>query len=141
MEIEYCVGEGGTHVGTVKAEEILYQLRAIAMADVTGVLQVQDGSLEIRSTEQLPRQLRCAIASVEKSTGGIKVKFYDKLKALELLGKYLGLFDGSGADTGGESPLLEAILQATKEVSEDDLERLQQQAAADHDLVEPETLP
>ena len=87
----------------MKAEEILYQLAAIATADTTALVQVHDGALEIRSTDQLPKKLRCAIASIEKSTGGIKVKLYDKLKALELLGKYMGLFDGSGSAAGGRS--------------------------------------
>ena len=124
----------------MKAEEILYQLAAIATADTTALVQVRDGTLEIRSTDQLPKKLRCAIASIEKSTGGIKVKLYDKLKALELLGKYMGLFDGSGSVSGEDSPLLDAILQATGEVTDGEIQSLGQQAAAGHDLVEPEEL-
>ena len=55
----------------------------------------------------------CAIASVEKGSGGLKVKFYDKLKALELLGKAVGLFEG-GAQAPEDNGLLEAILTATR---------------------------
>ena len=106
------------------------------MADVTALVQVKDGALEISSTDALPKPLRCAIASVEKSTGGIKVKFYDKLKALELLGKYLGIFDASGSVGEKESPLLEAMLRSTKEVTRDELHEIQYQTAAGDDLVE-----
>ena len=123
----------------VKAEDILYQLRAIAMADTTALVQVRDGALEIRSTAELPKQLRCAIASIEKSAGGIKVKFYDKLKALELLGKYLGLFEG-GSAPAEDNALLEAILRSTGEVTESEIQALQQQTAAGDDLVEQKDL-
>ena len=72
---------------------ILQELTAIAMARATDYMSVCDGGLEIRSTNELTPEQAAAIASIERSTGGLKVKFYDKLKALELLGKYLGLFE------------------------------------------------
>lgn len=118
------------------AEEILQQLHAIATADVTGLLQIRDGQLTVSDTAGLSPSLRAAIAAIEKTAGGIKVKFYDKLKALELLGKCTGLFDGS-LQPPGESPLLEALLTATGEVMQThDIPEAEQAAAAGDDLVE-----
>ena len=117
---------------------ILEELRAIAMARATDFLTVEDGALEIRGTGELTPEQTAAIASVERSTGGLKVKFYDKLKALELLGKYLGLFEARGSlPEDRQTNLLQAILEATaKEVDVRDLPELQQAAAAGHDMVE-----
>lgn len=117
----------------ITAEEILCQLRAIALADVTKLVTVKDGAYQVADTTKIPEELRQAISSVEKSTGGIKVKFYDKLKALELLGKYLGLFDGTAESAGEESPLLAAILRTTGGGATGETE---QQAASGNDLVE-----
>lgn len=119
------------------AGEILSQLHAIATADVTALLAVRDGVLEVRSTDDLPPEVRAAICSIEKSTGGVKVKFYDKLKALELLGKYLGLFDGTAAQEDPENNLLQILLEGTKEeIDTHDIPELQQAAAVGDDLVE-----
>lgn len=117
----------------ITAEEILQQLRAIALADVTKLVTVKDGAYLVEDTTALTEDMRRAISSVEKSTVGIKVKFYDKLKALELLGKYLGLFDGSAENTGEESPLLAAILKTTGGDSPGEIE---QEATPGDDLVE-----
>jgi phage terminase small subunit len=117
---------------------ILQELRAIAMARATDFMAVRDGALDIRSTDELTPEQAAAIASIERSTGGLKLKFYDKLKALELLGKYLGLFEARQSWLDGqENNLLQAIIESTaKEVDTDDLPELQQAAAAGDDMVE-----
>ena len=121
----------------LQADEILQELYAIAMARATDYITVCDGTMQIRPTGELSARQAAAIASVERSTGGLKVKFYDKLKALELLGKYLGLFETRQAWPDQETNLLQAILAATdKEVPTIDLPELQQAAAAGDDMVE-----
>lgn len=123
----------------ISPKQLLGELRAIAMARATDFLTVRDGALEIRSTSELTPEQCAAIASVERSTGGLKVKFYDKLKALELLGKYMGLFENRAAwQSEQENNLLEILLRGTaEEVDIHDLPELQQAAAAGDDLVEP----
>lgn len=125
-------------MGECNAAGILEELWAIAMARATDYMAVREGALEIRSTDELTPMQAAAIASMERSTGGLKLKFYDKLKALELLGKYLGLFETRAAwPDSQDTNLLQAILEATeKEVATHDLPELQQAAAAGHDLVE-----
>ena len=121
----------------ITPKRVVEELAAIGFARATNFLCVSDGELTIRSTDSLSKADQAAIASVERSTTGIKLKFYDKMKALELLGKYMGMFDGSGAEEEKENNLLEAILMATQEeVDTDDLPEIQQAADDRHDLVE-----
>lgn len=117
-------------------ERILGELKAIGFARATDYLYTCGDQLVIRSTQELSPEDGAAIAAIERSSSGLKVKFYDKLKALELLGKSCGLFEGAGVQET-ENNLLEVILEATKkEMMLDDIPEAQPAAAADHDLVE-----
>lgn len=122
----------------LSGQQVLEELRCIAFARVTDYLQVDGGVLRVRDSSELTKQQRAAVASIEKTSSGMKVKFYDKLKALELLGKAMGLFEGLAAERE-DNNLLDAIVLATKkEVDTLDIPEIQQAAAAGAELVEPE---
>ena len=120
------------------SDQILKELAAIGLTRATDVLHIHDGQVVLKDAGAMKAEHAAAIASVEKTSGGWKVKFYDKLKALELLGDHLGMF-GSGNENREEerNNLLEAILASTQEVMDThDLQELQQTAASGNDLVE-----
>lgn len=119
-------------------EEILTELAAIGMTRATDVLYIEDGQVALKSPAQMGKDHAAAIASGEKTTGGWKVKFYDKLKALELLGSHLGMFgDRGGRREEEKNNLLEAILSSTQEaIDTSDIQELQQAADPGDDLVE-----
>ena len=121
----------------ISQEDILQELARIGFARVTDYLSVEGNTLDIRATRELSENQAAAVAAVERTSTGIRVKFYDKLKALELLGKQLGLFEGKTSQRGPDNHLLEAIVAATKEGMElSDLPELQQAAEDRNDLVE-----
>lgn len=102
-------------------ERVLEELCAIGFARATDYMTVGERGLTIRRTEELPPGSDAAIASMENASSGIKLKFYDKMKALELLGKVLGMFEGDTRQET-ENNLLEAILQSTSgELDTEDL--------------------
>ena len=121
----------------ITPKKVVEELAAIGFARATNFLRVSEGELTVCDTDTLSKADRAAIASIERSSNGIKLKFYDKMKALELLGKYMGMFEGKDDGEENRNNLLEAILAATQEeVETDDIPEIQQAADACRDLVE-----
>lgn len=95
-------------------------------------------TVRITNTDDLPEDKAAALAGVKQGANGIEVKLHDKVRALELLGKAVGVFDG-GRDTPTETTnnLFEAIVESAQEVLEtDDIPEIEQEAAAGVDVVE-----
>jgi hypothetical protein len=105
--------------------EVLQELRSVGLCRATDCLHIVNGKVELKP-EALSGEKGAGILSLEYTEKGWKVKFCDKLKALELLGEHLGLFREHAAREGEGCNLLEAIVGATGEdVCVDDLSELQ----------------
>lgn len=76
----------------VTADRVILELARIAFANVTDVVNVNTG----RVLEDANREDTAAIAGIRMKNGEnfteVEVKFADKLKALELLGKHMGMW-------------------------------------------------
>lgn len=83
--------------------------------------------VQLANTADIPEERKAAISSIKEGKHGIEVGSYDKIRALELLGKHLGLFDGKGgADADPENNLLQAIEESLQEdIDTDDLPEVQ----------------
>ena len=111
----------GTDFAKVVCREV-----PMTTVDEEGVLQTvtkRQQIVEIRDTSTVPKEKRAAISSIKEGKYGIEVSSYDKVRALELLGKHLGMFDAkSQTSPEGENNLLEMLVAGTGEdVNTDDL--------------------
>ena len=74
----------------IQADRVMIELARIAFADITDVIQIKDGDVTVRDTEELTEGQRAAIASIEKTKDGLKVRMHAKAQALESLAKHFG---------------------------------------------------
>ena len=74
-------------------EAILEVLKAIAFSDFTEYIWIEDGEVRVKDSRLLSEAQRAAIAGIKDTGKGVELKLHDKQKALELLVKYLGLFE------------------------------------------------
>lgn len=77
----------------IRQDDVLRELASIAFADVTEIVSVEGGKVFIANTDDIPADKRKIIAGIKEGREGLEIKFYDRLRALELLGKHLGIFD------------------------------------------------
>ena len=89
----------------VDVNDILKELKAIAFTDRTKLSTVKNQKLledngreyyepvvVFEDTANLDEETKKVIAGYKKTQSGFAIETYDKIKALELLGKYLGMF-------------------------------------------------
>lgn len=123
----------------ITQERVLEELAAIAFANGADFATVnQNGIVRITPTSELPDEKRKAIASIKEGQYGTEVKLHDKVKALELLAKYLGMFDSkNGGSEAPENNIFEVIDQSTREeIGTDEIPEIEHPAKPGHDLVE-----
>lgn len=126
----------------ITQDRVLQELARIAFANGTDFARIvstptvttvvdEEGSVqqvvrpvhrvELVNTERVDPEKRAAIASIKEGKFGIEVKSYDKIRALELLGQHLGMFDrkdgnAPGQDEMEDDPLSKSLMEFAKEL-------------------------
>lgn len=77
----------------VTQDMVVKELAAIAFARATDYAEVKGGTVRIKDTDVLSDQQIRAIAGIKEGANGIEIKLNDKEKALELLGRHLGMWN------------------------------------------------
>lgn len=97
----------------VTQDRVIEELAAIAFARASDFAQIVNGNVVLTDTADLTESQIKAIAGIKEGKFGIELKLNDKEKALELLGRHLGMFkdklEVSGLDE--EKNKLDDILQ------------------------------
>lgn len=100
----------------VTADRVIRELAAIAFADPADYQRIRRGRLTLTGTEEIPRDKRRAVQGYKRTRDGPEVVLADKLRALELLMKHLGLLDKQeDPDSGSVKVVLEGELEAWSE--------------------------
>lgn len=97
----------------ITQDRVLEELAAIAFARATDYAEVKGECVRIKDTDSLTDQQIKAIAGIKEGKFGIELKLNDKEKALELLGRHLGMFKDKVEVSGleDEKKKLDDILQ------------------------------
>lgn len=77
----------------VTQDMVVKELATIAFARATDYVEVKGGAVRIKDTDDLSNQQIRAIAGIKEGANGIEIKLNDKEKALELLGRHLGMWN------------------------------------------------
>ena len=124
----------------ITQERVLSELAAIAFANGTDFATVNaNGLINIKATSQVPKEKLPAVASIKYSrVTGVEIKLHDKVRALEMLGKHLGLFDNrSTQPETEENNIFEIIDQSTRgELDISEISEIEPPAKSGDDLVE-----
>jgi phage terminase small subunit len=86
----------------------------------------------------VPKEKLPAIAGLKYNQMGVEIKLHDKVRALELLGKHLGVFDSNnGGLAAEENNIFDVIDQSTKEeLDTSEISEIEPPAKSGADLVE-----
>jgi len=83
----------------ITRDSVMRELAAVGFARLPDFVRVETKAennfqiVRIIDTDDLPEDKVAALASIKQTTSGIEVKLHDKIRALETIGRALGMFD------------------------------------------------
>lgn len=85
----------------ITQDRVLQELAKIGFADITDFVTITDSCVKVKPTDKMPADKLGVIAGIKEGANGIEIKLNDKEKALELIGRHLGMFKDKVELSGG----------------------------------------
>lgn len=80
----------------ITADRVVAELAKIAFADPRDLMEWGPDGVKLKASAELTEEQAASVAEVSETTtkdgGSLKLKKHDKVKALELLGRHMGMF-------------------------------------------------
>ena len=76
----------------VTQDQVLKELAAVAFANATDFAKIKGGYVHISDTDELKEDIKKAIVGIKEGKNGVEVSMANKMQALEMLGRHLGMF-------------------------------------------------
>ena len=76
----------------IEADDVVRQLAVVAFANITDFVIWDETETRLRPTEEIDETKLAGVQSVTSGQHGVTIRLHDKLRALELLAKHLGMF-------------------------------------------------
>lgn len=89
----------------IRRERVVEEMAKIAFGDIRDLLEWSDEGVSLLPSSRLSDDTAASIAEVKEMASGVTVKQYDKLRALDLMAKMLGLYE-EGKEKDTAVPLL-----------------------------------
>lgn len=76
----------------ITQDKVLQELAKIGFANIDDYVEVDGDLVVIKDTKDISEDKISAISSIKQGANGIEVKLHDKVRALENIGRHLGMF-------------------------------------------------
>ena len=115
----------------ITADRVLEQLARVAFSDIGEFVEFDGTTVTIKSSKDVDGTV---LSEVSATPAGLKIKLNDKMKALELLGRHLGMFNdklnisvrSQEQEAGGVNSLRELKNKQPEQLPEPEIEIEQQ---------------
>ena len=97
----------------ITADQVVRELARVAFGNTKQIVSWGADGIILRESSELSEDEAAAVASVEETKTGLKVKQHDKVRALEALGRHLGIFEN---DNKQKTPVILQLSEKDEEL-------------------------
>ena len=86
------------NIADINIERTVRELANICFSNITDFLEVKKNSVELKDWNHLSKDQTACIESVNLTKDGFRLKLFNKITAIEMLGKHLNMFNQEPKD-------------------------------------------